>query len=196
MTRGIKNLRCDVKIQRNRKWFWFRRERSCQPDLTFYPFVAFLGVGALDYRANVRLTLCKIQQDTHTHTHTHTHPKRQKKKKASRKIWADMKEWKLRCRKAEQRGWATEEGKRTREGVQHRVQHSTPPTLVSMATTTLERVIMQFPCSSYSENCSICTICTVQHVGDKACSVPCLLQMIWEMFQKKKKKKKKRNTTG
>lgn len=36
-------------------------------------------------------------------------------------------------------------GERTREGVQHRVQHSTPPTLVSMATTTLERVIMQFP---------------------------------------------------
>lgn len=36
-------------------------------------------------------------------------------------------------------------GERTREGVQHRVQHGTPPTLVSMATTTLERVIMQFP---------------------------------------------------
>lgn len=62
-------------------------------------------------------------------------------------------------------------GERTGEGVQHRVQHSTPPTLVSMATTTLERVIMQFSLSSYSENCSIGTICSVQYVGDKAFSV-------------------------
>lgn len=45
---------------------------------------------------------------------------------------------------AEQRRWALEEG-RGQEKQYSRVQHSTPPTLVSMATTTLEQVIMQFP---------------------------------------------------
>jgi len=46
---------------------------------------------------------------------------------------------------AEQKRVGIRRGERTREAVQHRVQHCTPPTLISMATASLERVIMQLP---------------------------------------------------
>lgn len=71
-------------------------------------------------------------------------------------------------------------GERTREGV----QHSTPPTLVSMATTTLERVIMQFPLFLFWKLFNL-YISTVQYVGDRAFGIMLLLlQMICrnEMF--------------
>lgn len=62
---------------------------------------------------------------------------------------------------AEERGWATEEGRGL--GKEYSTENSTPPTLVSMATTTLERVIMQFPlfrcCKLFNWYHMYCAVC-------------------------------------
>ena len=192
MTRGIKNLRCDVKIQRNRKWFWFRRERSCQPDLTFYPFVAFLGVGALDYRANVRLTLCKIQQDTHTHTHTHP-SKKTKKEKSQQKDLSGYEGMKVTLQKSrtERVGNRRGEEDKGRSTAQSTAQYTTYTRLHgNYHTRTSDNAVPLLFLfwklfNLYHMHCAACGRQSLQcslFVADDMRNVP--------------KKKKKRNTTG